>query len=81
MMACGVAVLVELIRQRGTFVMHTGAGFSTAAAIPDFRGGDGIWTQQAKGRAVPMPRFENTKPTKAHLAAVALRNMGTSRTS
>ena len=71
-----VAVLVELIRQRGTFVMHTGAGFSTAAAIPDFRGRDGIWTQQAKGRAVPMPRFENTKPTKAHLAAVALHDAG-----
>ena len=71
-----VAVLVELIRQRGTFVMHTGAGFSTAAAIPDFRGRDGIWTQQAKGRAVPMPRFEHTKPTKAHLAAVALHDAG-----
>ena len=71
-----VAVLVQKIRQRGTFVMHTGAGFSTAAAIPDFRGRNGIWTQQAKGRAVPMPRFENTKPTKAHLAAVALYNAG-----
>mgnify|MGYP003317154250 CR=1 FL=1 len=71
-----VAVVGELIRQRGTFVMHTGAGFSTAAAIPDFRGRDGIWTQQAKGRAVPMPRFENTKPTKAHLAAVALHDAG-----
>ena len=71
-----VAVLVQMIRQRGTFVMHTGAGFSTAAAIPDFRGRNGIWTQQAKGRAVPMPRFENTKPTKAHLAAVALYNAG-----
>ena len=35
-------------------------GFSTAAAIPDFRGRNGVWTMQAKGMAVPMPRFECT---------------------
>ena len=40
------------------------AGFSTAAAIPDFRGRNGVWTMQAKGMAVPMPRFECTQPTK-----------------
>lgn len=71
-----VAVLVKMIKERGSFVLHTGAGFSTAAAIPDFRGRNGVWTMQAKGKAVPMPRFECTTPTRAHLAAVALHRAG-----
>lgn len=71
-----VAVLVKMIKERRTFVLHTGAGFSTAAAIPDFRGRHGVWTMQAKGKAVPMPRFECTVPTRAHLAAVALHRAG-----
>ena len=71
-----VAVLVNMLKERKSFVLHTGAGFSTAANIPDFRGRNGVWTMQAKGKAVPMPRFENTVPTRAHMAAVALYRAG-----
>jgi len=72
--ADGVAVLVRLLREDAglQFVLHTGAGMSTSAKIPDFRGANGVWTKQRKGESVSMPRFENTKPTKAHMACKAL---------
>jgi NAD-dependent SIR2 family protein deacetylase len=72
----GVAVTVRLIKESGGFVLHTGAGISTAAKIPDFRGKNGVWTKQRKGEVVEMPKFENTRPTKAHLACKALFDAG-----
>ena len=47
--ARNVQALVRAIRDAGSFVLHTGAGFSTAACIPDFRGSSGVWTMRAKG--------------------------------
>ena len=52
----------------GGVVIHTGAGLSTAAGIPDFRGPQGVWTLQAKGQAVAMSRrYEEVGPTRAHM--------------
>ena len=72
--ADGVAVVMKLLREDAglQFVLHTGAGISTSAKIPDFRGANGVWTKQRKGLSVSMPKFENTKPTKAHMACKAL---------
>ena len=71
-----VARLADMIRHLGSFVLHTGAGFSTAARIPDFRGASGVWTMRAKGMSVAMPKFEDCAPTRAHMCAVALHRAG-----
>ena len=70
----GVAVVMRLLREDANcaFVLHTGAGISTSAKIPDFRGKNGVWTKQRKGEVVHMPKFENTKPTRAHMACKAM---------
>ena len=75
--ARNVQALARMIRDAGGgVVLHTGAGFSTAACIPDFRGPSGVWTMRAKGMAVPVPRFERCAPTKAHMCATALHRAG-----
>ncbi len=70
----GIAVVMRLLKEEanGAFVLHTGAGISTSAKIPDFRGKNGVWTKQRKGEVVHMPKFENTKPTRAHMACKTL---------
>ena len=73
-----VADVARLIRSlNGTpFVVHTGAGVSTAAGVPDFRGPEGVWTMRAKGVKVRVPSFETREPTLAHRAIAALHAAG-----
>eukprot|EP00897_Mesotaenium_endlicherianum_P008718 jgi/Mesen1/7875/ME000042S07307 len=64
---CRLAQLVKDAKCEGGIVIHTGAGLSTAAGIPDFRGANGVWTMKAKGQAVHMMmRYEDAFPTAAH---------------
>ncbi len=44
-----INTLVNLIRESKHFVIYTGAGISTAANIPDFRGETGLLSPGGKG--------------------------------
>lgn len=61
-----VRELAAFVRESKYAVAYTGAGISTAAGIPDFRGPSGVWTLQAKGKAVAEPDFTKLKPTLTH---------------
>jgi len=65
-------VAAILLKAKHT-VCYTGAGISTAANIPDFRGPQGVWTLKAKG--VLPGRFtedEEFRPTLSHYAITEL---------
>ena len=47
-LAAKIEALVALIRASAHFTAWTGAGISTSAGIPDFRGPQGKWTLTAK---------------------------------
>ena len=70
--------LVALVKDASKVVALTGAGISTSAGIPDFRGEKGIWTLEKKKRKrrrdddIEGASFETAQPTTTHRALVAL---------
>ncbi|KAM0221272.1 hypothetical protein ACHAQD_005628 [Fusarium lateritium] len=70
--------LVALIKKSKHFIVFTGAGVSTSAGIPDFRGPEGAWTLRAQGRARTGKTTSTLQaiPTPTHMALVELQNQG-----
>lgn len=80
-----VRQLAALVRGANHFVIYTGAGISTAAGLPDYRGPKGIWTQRVMGgtqtdedaRGLGQLLAESSlHPTAAHHACKALFDAG-----
>ncbi|KNC51606.1 transcriptional regulator [Thecamonas trahens ATCC 50062] len=72
-LAAKVAELAELIKSAQHVVAYTGAGISTAAKIPDYRGPSGVWTMAAKGLAAKCEiRMDQAVPTTAHMALASM---------
>eukprot|EP00003_Mantamonas_plastica_P018373 TRINITY_DN300_c0_g1_i1.p1 TRINITY_DN300_c0_g1~~TRINITY_DN300_c0_g1_i1.p1 ORF type:complete len:424 (-),score=105.17 TRINITY_DN300_c0_g1_i1:110-1360(-) len=70
--------LAEWIRESKHTIFFTGAGISTAAGIPDFRGPSGVWTLRAKGEKRKGKSTQSTKaiPTYTHMSLVGLQKAG-----
>ncbi|KAI1440866.1 DHS-like NAD/FAD-binding domain-containing protein [Annulohypoxylon stygium] len=69
--------LAKLIRNSKHLVVFTGAGISTSAGIPDFRGPKGVWTLRAQGKQVTgAVNTLQAIPTPTHMALVELQNRG-----
>jgi len=66
------------IKESKHFCASTGAGISTSAGIPDFRGPDGVWTLAAQGKRRSAPTIDciQAMPTPSHMALVQLQNVG-----
>jgi mono-ADP-ribosyltransferase sirtuin 6 len=65
--------LAEMVRQSHHMVAFTGAGISTSAGIPDFRGPDGKWTRKAEGlEPLKGVTIVDAYPTLTHMSLVEL---------
>ncbi|VDO10515.1 unnamed protein product [Rodentolepis nana] len=72
-----VEVLTDLLRNSRHTVVHTGAGLSTSAGIPDFRGPNGVWSLEKQGKKLSKTKsFVEARPTIGHMALVALERAG-----
>jgi len=68
--------LAKAIEKAKNLVVYTGAGVSTAANIPDYRGPQGVWTLLDQGVEVPACNLEQAEPTFTHMALFTLFRKG-----
>ena len=66
--------LTKLVQDAGHIVVLTGAGISTNAGIPDFRGPNGIWTNENKRKrgSKEVMDFSKATPSLTHRALVKM---------
>lgn len=63
--------LAKLIKESKYTIIYTGAGISTSASIPDYRGPNGLWTQIRKTGSFSMTQVHDlttADPTYTHMA-------------
>eukprot|EP01120_Amphizonella_sp_Union-15-10_P000607 TRINITY_DN10652_c0_g1_i2.p1 TRINITY_DN10652_c0_g1~~TRINITY_DN10652_c0_g1_i2.p1 ORF type:complete len:334 (-),score=60.07 TRINITY_DN10652_c0_g1_i2:74-1075(-) len=72
-----VKTLAQLLKDSKHCVVFTGAGVSTSASLPDYRGPKGLWTL-ASQRQAPAEKIDLTaaKPTFSHVALTLLERKG-----
>jgi len=69
--------LAQLIRDSKHLVIYTGAGISTSASIPDYRGENGLWTKADRGeKPPPCKDLAQALPTPAHMIIRSLMDAG-----
>uniref|UniRef100_A0A6B2LCP3 Regulatory protein SIR2 homolog 7 n=1 Tax=Arcella intermedia TaxID=1963864 RepID=A0A6B2LCP3_9EUKA len=70
-----VKEVAKLVQEGKHVVFYSGAGISTSANIPDFRGPEGVWTLKDKGKLLEEGKIipiDQIKPTYAHYAITHL---------
>jgi mono-ADP-ribosyltransferase sirtuin 6 len=73
-----VKIIADLLRNAKHAVVYTGAGISTSASIPDYRGPNGVWTLRSQGKShmIKTMDIEQAYPTYGHYAIVEMLKRG-----
>ncbi|XP_038632687.1 NAD-dependent protein deacetylase sirtuin-7 isoform X2 [Scyliorhinus canicula] len=67
-----INLLAAAIQDAQYPVIYSGAGISTAASIPDYRGPNGVWTLLQSGRDVSTADLSEAEPTLTHMCITQL---------